>query len=142
MTSEKEKCRYFETCSAALCPLDERVKLHRWYPDPDIEICKMKKGPSWIKTQNKILKAGSSPHLYFTVDMLEMIKRVRTEIYGISDRKPYKTAFNDWKSDRENRHPHQRPLKKRCDKTGFSGVFINGEAFLFEGQADTLQNRK
>ena len=35
-----DQCRYFDSCSAALCPLDEKhLKAGIWYPDE--EICRL-----------------------------------------------------------------------------------------------------
>lgn len=64
-----EKCKYFEECSAPLCPKDEEsLKYGIWYKDE--EICKLKFVDDWIKKQRKIAKKDKDGFTVFTYKML------------------------------------------------------------------------
>lgn len=78
-------CRYYETCSAPLCPkLSEKVLNDMfWYPDE--EICKNKEDmPEWVKVQKKIQKKVKPENVgyMFTVGMLKKVKKVTKEVKG------------------------------------------------------------
>lgn len=49
--TNKTECRYFDTCSAPLCPMDNSPA-GVWFPGEPI--CKMKQVPDWVKRQRKI----------------------------------------------------------------------------------------
>jgi hypothetical protein len=70
-----QDCPYFETCSAPLCPLDNKT-LHKaiWYPDE--EICNSQKycNTYWIKRQRKIARKMKNFNNYFTIGMLKSNK--------------------------------------------------------------------
>lgn len=98
----KQNCRNFDTCSAALCPLDLNPK-HFWYCDT--EVCWAKNVPEWVKTQRKISKFNQHGIEGFTVKMLESIKRIDKEIRGIQTKTGYdKKLEESWLNDRTNRH--------------------------------------
>ena len=68
MTSEK--CKYFEECSAPLCPFDkEGLEFGIWYPDE--EVCRKRIARKWIRKQRWLVKRNANPDLYFDVKMLE-----------------------------------------------------------------------
>ena len=84
-------CRYFEECSAPLCPFlsDQMNEEGIWYPYE--EICRRAKGvPKWIKQQRKIAnKAKPENHkYYYTLDMLKVPFRVTEAVKGIDPDKP------------------------------------------------------
>jgi hypothetical protein len=77
-------CKYFESCSAPLCPKDEGTADRTWFPDEDI--CRLADVPGWVKRQKKISRKaalGSSPGGYFTLAMLKQDCRIRKGMKGI-----------------------------------------------------------
>ena len=50
-------CRYFDECSAPMCPKDTHAERTSWFADE--EICKLKDVPNWVKRQRKIAKTGA-----------------------------------------------------------------------------------
>ena len=106
LLTEKGKCRNFQTCSAALCPLDPNPRYY-WYADT--EICNRASVPEWVKIQRKIQKVNPDPHRYFTQRMLESITRVSKDITGIEHIGYSKTIEERWIHDRENRHKTEIP---------------------------------
>lgn len=96
------ECSLFEECTAQLCPLEQDLEYHLWYPDE--EVCRSRKfsGLKWLKTQKKIAKLKLSPDIgYFKVGMLELIGRVSRGIKGANPDKP--RAKDRWL---EQRHKH------------------------------------
>jgi hypothetical protein len=47
-------CKYFDGCSAPLCPRDEGVTDRTWFPDEDI--CRLADAPEWVKWQRRVSK--------------------------------------------------------------------------------------
>jgi hypothetical protein len=39
-------CKYFDGCSAPLCPKDEGIADRTWFPDEDI--CRLADVPGWV----------------------------------------------------------------------------------------------
>jgi hypothetical protein len=74
------ECRYFDGCSAPLCPKDEGVADRTWFPDEDI--CRLADVPGWVKRQRKISKKAALGG-YFTVAMLKQDCHVSKGIKGI-----------------------------------------------------------
>ena len=65
----KEKCKYYESCNAPLCPFDEESIEHGiWYPDE--EVCRKKTSIKWIRRQKTLIKRKVDPEGYFTTEML------------------------------------------------------------------------
>jgi hypothetical protein len=65
-------CKYFDGCSAPLCPNDAGIADRVWFPDEDI--CRLADVPEWVKRQRKIAKKaalGCTLRGYFTVAMLK-----------------------------------------------------------------------
>ena len=91
MTSKT--CKYFESCSAQLCPMEpeETNNNYSWFPDE--EICRKRKDlPVWVKQQRKIAKKVSSENLdyYFTLDMVKIPFRVTASVKGLDPNKDLK----------------------------------------------------
>jgi hypothetical protein len=85
------KCKYYENCSAPLCPLDEEsLEFGIWYPDE--EICR-KRGIDWVKKQKKIVKVGASADYYFDYQSLKSIKQIRKGIKGQDPDKPIRNLI-------------------------------------------------
>jgi hypothetical protein len=77
-------CKYFDGCSAPLCPKDEGVADRTWFADEDI--CRLADVPEWVKRQKKVSRKaalGSSPSGYFTRAMLKHDCQIRTGMKGI-----------------------------------------------------------
>ena len=70
------ECKFYENCSAPLCPLDSGN--HVWFPDEGI--CRNKL--DWVKNQKKIAKKAKDREGYYTIDMLKQIQRVTAGIVG------------------------------------------------------------
>jgi hypothetical protein len=73
-------CRYFDGCSAPLCPKDEGVADRTWFPDEDI--CRLADVPDWVKRQSKISRKAV-PGGYFTLAMIEYDCRISKGMKGI-----------------------------------------------------------
>jgi hypothetical protein len=81
-----KNCKFYESCSAPLCPmsLDKQNTNCIWYPDE--EICRKIKGlPSWVRQQRKIAKKAKPENCwrYFTIDMLKVRFRVTSSVKGL-----------------------------------------------------------
>jgi hypothetical protein len=74
-------CRYFDDCSAPLCPKGDTENT-TWFPDEDI--CRMADAPAWVKRQRKISRMGLSFEAgYFTHAMMEHPCRLTRGMKGI-----------------------------------------------------------
>jgi hypothetical protein len=77
---EMMDCKYFDGCSAPLCPKDEGVADRTWFPDEDI--CRLADVPAWIKRQRKVSKKAALGG-YFTLAMLNHDCRITQGMKGI-----------------------------------------------------------
>jgi hypothetical protein len=73
-------CRYFDGCSAPLCPKDEGVADRTWFPDEDI--CRLADVPEWVRRQRKISRKATMGG-YFTLAMLKHDCRICKGMKGI-----------------------------------------------------------
>jgi hypothetical protein len=73
-------CKYFDGCSAPLCPKDEWVADRTWFPDEDI--CRLADVPDWVKRQKKISRKAAQDG-YFTLAMLKQDCRISKGIKGV-----------------------------------------------------------
>ena len=116
-----ESCKFFDSCSANLCPLDFRVKEMLWCPEENDSdgICKNREfaGLQFIRTQKRIARATRNKRRgrddYFSYDMLNRNIVVRSGIWGIPD--PPDTIKNPmkWYSDKERKWIGSHPEKKQ-----------------------------
>jgi hypothetical protein len=75
-------CKYFDGCSAPLCPKDEGIADRTWFPDEDV--CRLSDVPDWVKRQRKITRLGLPGEAgYFTKAMLEHPCRITKGLKGI-----------------------------------------------------------
>jgi hypothetical protein len=74
------ECKYFDGCSAPLCPRDEGVADRTWFPDEDI--CRLADVPDWVKRQRKVTRKAVMGG-YFTLAMLEQDCRISKGMKGI-----------------------------------------------------------
>jgi hypothetical protein len=84
--NQKNDCRYYESCSAPMCPIlsDEQNINYCWYPDEDI--CRRRKGlPDWVRQQRKIAKKAKPDNYryYLTLEMLKVRFRVTSSVKGL-----------------------------------------------------------
>jgi hypothetical protein len=73
-------CKYFDGCSAPLCPNDEGNANCAWFPDEDM--CRLADVPEWVRRQRKISKKTAMGG-YFTVAMLKHDCRIAKGMKGI-----------------------------------------------------------
>jgi hypothetical protein len=78
--AEMTDCKYFDGCSAPLCPKDEGVADRTWFADEDI--CRLADVPKWVKRQRKVSRRAM-PDGYFTVAMLKHECRINKGMKGI-----------------------------------------------------------
>jgi hypothetical protein len=73
-------CKYFDGCSAPLCPKDEKAAAGTWFADEDI--CRLADVPAWVKRQRKVSRKAALGG-YFTLAMLEHDCRITQRTKGI-----------------------------------------------------------
>jgi hypothetical protein len=73
-------CKYFDGCSAPLCPRDEGAVDRAWFADEDI--CRLADVPEWVRRQKKISRKAVLGG-YFTVAMLKHDCQIRRGMKGI-----------------------------------------------------------
>jgi len=95
-----EKCPYFDSCNAPICPLDEHKENAIWYSDE--AICKNPEYSSleFIKTQKKISRLNKKHVVngFFTYNMLNRSLRVGSGLKGLNE----DTDFNMLKKHEQN----------------------------------------
>ena len=123
----KSKCRYYETCSAPLCPLDQQSLDHgAWFPDE--EICRVQPGPAFVKRQKALARKLDFEAGCFTVRMLERRCKATQSLSGLDpDKGPPHDHEEKWLADhpkyvasqaqKENSKRQLEALKKQ----GFAG---------------------
>jgi hypothetical protein len=74
------KCKYFDGCSAPLCPRDEGAADRCWFPDEDI--CRLAEVPEWVRRQRKVSRKAALDG-YFTLAMLRHDCRISKGMKGI-----------------------------------------------------------
>jgi hypothetical protein len=73
-------CKYFDGCSAPLCPKDAGIANRSWFPDEDI--CRLAAAPDWVRRQQRVAKKAAQGG-YFTLAMLKQDCRISRGIKGI-----------------------------------------------------------
>ena len=77
-----KKCKYFDDCSAPMCPRDAEVAKTAWFAGEPI--CRLHEVPEWVKRQQKIAKTGIGKTAgCFTLPMLERDCMIKKGITGI-----------------------------------------------------------
>ena len=96
-------CKYFDGCSAPLCPRDEGAADRTWFPDEDI--CRLNNSPEWVTRQSRIAhKAEEFAAGYFTLAMLRHDCRIARGIKGIDPNGTDKERAED-EQEWFNQHP-------------------------------------
>ena len=78
---EAMDCKYFDACSAPMCPKDTGVENTAWFPGE--EICRLVDIPEWVKRQRKIAKKAGNSEGFFTLSMLQCDCRISQGLKGI-----------------------------------------------------------
>jgi len=82
MSKTREQCRYFESCSAPLCPLDKDGLMSGvWFPDE--EICIVNEPPYWVERQVKLSKRTKDMGTQYTFNMVKWKCMIKKNINGI-----------------------------------------------------------
>ena len=97
--NQRNNCKYYDGCSAPLCPMlsEDENQNYIWYPDE--EICKRTSNlPEWVKQQRKVAKKANpdSYWFYFTLDMLKVRFRVTKSVKGIDPNKEESPQLKQW----------------------------------------------
>jgi hypothetical protein len=107
---KRRTCKYFEDCSAPMCPLDTGASTKVWFAGEPV--CGLHDVPEWVKRQRKIAKTGVNEKAgYFTLPMLAHHCIIGKKICGIDPDGTdveRKNSVKDWL----NTHP---PIKKKTD---------------------------
>ena len=120
-TEGPESCKFFDSCSASLCPLDPRVKEMRWCPEENEpeSICKYRKfaGLQFVRTQKRIARSTRNKKHerddYFSYEMLNQNIVVRSGIEGIPEPPDTIKDYEKWYSDKERKWIDFHPEKKQ-----------------------------
>jgi hypothetical protein len=118
---QRNKCRYYDECSAPLCPMlsDEENRKGLWYPEE--EICWRRKDlPDWVRQQRKVVKKVKKENMpyYFTLDMLMVPFRVTDSVRGLDsdqgdEEKQLKAWFKRNRGARKRNISDQQRERKR-----------------------------
>lgn len=114
----KQECNLFETCSAPLCPMDNNEQ-YIWYPDEDICSLRQFASVNWVRKQKLIAKKHGSVNGFFSVKMLQVIKKVSKGITGANPDSGI-DAVKQWFRDRglsKSRRKSPMPSAKRGRKS-------------------------
>ena len=130
-TRSPRDCKFFDSCSANLCPLDLRLKEMLWCPEENEleDICRSPefKGLQFIRTLKKIAKAIREKIQdrddYFSYEMLNRNMTVRSGIRGIPEPPDSIKDSEKWYEVREKRWiaTHPEISKARCDELKLRG---------------------
>ena len=75
-------CKYFDGCSAPMCPRDAGAADAAWFADE--QVCRMHDIPEWVKRQRKIARSVINATAgCFTLPMLERRCVIGKKITGI-----------------------------------------------------------
>ena len=114
-------CRYFDKCSAPLCPRDPGLASRPWFPDE--EICRARKetsGLKWIENQRKVQRKAKSVDRFFTLEMLDRDCIIRAGIEGIdSDAKDPEADLQRWLESHPERTPEQKEQARQAARDRF-----------------------
>lgn len=98
---EKSECKYFEECSAPLCPEDgSSLENGCWFPDE--EICRKGSPPEFVRRQKRIAKKLDFDAGCFTKKMLEQKCKITSALKGID---PDKGCPHDLEDAWLKKHP-------------------------------------
>jgi hypothetical protein len=85
-------CKYFDGCSAPICPKDSGQEKTTWFANEDI--CRLAEVPEWVKRQRKVSRRAA-PGGYFTLALLEQDCRITKGMKGIDPNRSDKERAAD-----------------------------------------------
>lgn len=102
-------CKYYNTCSAPLCPMDKDSLEHcAWFPSE--EICRCVPSPRWVKRQRKLDKKLSFDNGCFTYQMLQQNCKITPALRGINPDEAEPHSLEDtW----IEKHPNNKLSEKQ-----------------------------
>jgi hypothetical protein len=147
-------CKYFEGCSAPICPRDTEAAQTVWFADEPV--CRLHDSTEWVKRQRKIAKTGASATAgCFTLPMLERHCVIGKKITGIdpdATGAERKIAEENWLC----RHPPVKPKTSeereklaarmcilraiRLEKDGQKTEFLQGKKLAGEKKVKSYGN--
>ena len=103
-----DNCKYFDSCSAPMCPRDAGAAKKTWFPGEPV--CRLHDVPEWVKRQRKIAGTGADETAgCFTLPMLERRCMIKKGIIGIDPDgtdSELKEAEKAWLE----KHPEKKPI--------------------------------
>ncbi|MDR0760700.1 MAG: hypothetical protein LBF74_11440, partial [Treponema sp.] len=118
-------CKYFDGCSAPLCPKDEGIADRTWFPDEDM--CRLADIPAWVKRQRKVSKKAAMGG-YFTLAMIKQDCHISKGIKGIDPDGTDKERAADEAAWFKAHPVMTAELRERKRVTGLKNKgFINGK---------------
>jgi len=105
-----QPCKYFDDCSAPMCPRDTGAAKTIWFANE--AVCRLHDVPEWVKRQRKIAKTSTNKTAgCFTLSMLERRCVIGKKISGID---PDRTDVNLEEAERNwlEKHPPVKPKSK------------------------------
>jgi hypothetical protein len=121
--NKRINCRYYENCSAPMCPVlsDEQNINYCWYPDE--EICRKRKGlPDWVRQQRKIAKKAKPENYwhYFKLEMLKVRFRVTASVKGLDpDNLNEEAQLRAWRKRNKGSKKRRNLMEARKTKEAF-----------------------
>ena len=116
-----ESCKFFDSCSANLCPLDPRLKELLWCPEESEldDVCKNREfaGLQFKRTQKRIARTTRNKRRgrddIFSFNMLNRNIVMRSDIEGIPEPPDTIRDIEKWYSDKERKWILNHPEKKQ-----------------------------
>ncbi len=106
------RCKFYDRCSAPICPLFSNLESVVWYPDE--KICRNPdfREAQWRKTQLKIKKRANNADTFYTFKMLNRNIVVAKAIKGLNpDFESWQERENNWL--KRHKHHEKKQLSQR-----------------------------
>ena len=112
------ECRFYEGCTAPLCPLNTNLGRSIWYPGEPV--CHLKEAPDWARKQRRIARLPGIDHSRcFTIRMLTSLAQVNKGLQGIPPDDPEEEKA--WL--RQQRKPRGIRRTRKADQAKLSTEF-------------------
>ena len=114
------ECRFYEGCTAPLCPLNTNLGRSTWYPGEPV--CHLKEAPDWVRKQRRIARLqGIDQSRCFTIHMLDSLAQVHKGLQGIVPDDPGEEKA--WLKQQGKARVRRRTGKKKSDQPRLSAEF-------------------
>ena len=114
------ECRFYEGCTAPLCPLNTNLGRSFWFPGEPI--CHLKEAPDWVRKQRKIARIKSTDQgRGFTIRMLASITQTPRGLQGVTPDDPVKERA--WLRQQERAQRVRKARKKKAGQARLSTDF-------------------